>query len=287
MRQHQQSISTYYNMLKGLRDELGSYLLMPSCQCDPTCKCGVMKELADREQQEQVLQFLIGLNDTSSTVRMQMLLMSPLPMVRKAYSMLLQEERQQQITENSTISSVHAMNTSNSTNKQPRRVHDDDNKNLHCTHCNGDTHTYMGANNTTQEPQKGTITQMLDDLKFTPQLVNQIKSFLRGDGKIQSFANATVNIPNGSHAHISCLGSIQITPHLKLEDDLTTKKMIGLGKEHNGMYYLVHVTEDFLRERDPIIAAAALSSTSDLCHKRLGHLSTDQITIFSKFNFNQ
>ncbi|CAL9003908.1 unnamed protein product [Prunus brigantina] len=389
MRQHQQSISTYYNMLKGLWDELGSYLPMPSCQCNPACKCGVMKELADREQQEQVLQFLMGLNDTYSAVRTQMLLMSPLPTVRTAYAMLMQEERQRQITENSTISSVHAMNTSKSTNKQPRKVHDDDNKNLHCTHCNGDTHTVdrcyylngfptwhklhgkavkppnknkrVGANNTTQEPQKGIVTQTLDDLKFTPQEVNQIKSFLRGDGKIQAFANATgishdswiidsgatdhissspklipkkttlsnssVNMPNGSQAHISCLGSVQITPHLKLEDvlcvpgfrvnlmsvskltrhlhclisffptfcimqDLTTKKMIGLGKEHDGLYYLVPVTEDLLCERGPRIAATALSSTSDLWHKRLGHLSTGPMRVLSQtvpsisFNFH-
>ncbi|CAL9023297.1 unnamed protein product, partial [Prunus brigantina] len=53
------------------------------------------------------------------------------------------------------------------------------------------------------------------------------------------------------------------------EQDLTTKKMIGLGKEHDGLYYLVPVTEDLLCERGPRIAATALSSTSDLWHKRL------------------
>ncbi|CAL8991331.1 unnamed protein product [Prunus brigantina] len=128
-------------------------------------------------------------------------------------------------------------------------------------------------------------------------------------------------------AHISCLGSVQITPHLKLEDvlcvpgfrvnlmsvskltrhlhclisffptfcimqDLTTKKMIGLGKEHDGLYYLVPVTEDLLCERGPRIAAPALSSTSDLWHKRLGHLSTGPMRVLSQtvpsisFNFH-
>ncbi|CAL8175725.1 unnamed protein product [Prunus armeniaca] len=63
--------------------------------------------------------------------------------------------------------------------------------------------------------------------------------------------------------------------------DLTTKKMIGLGKEHDGLYYLVPVTEDFLRERGPRMAAAALSSTLDLWHKHLGHLSTGPMHVCS------
>ncbi|CAL9021584.1 unnamed protein product, partial [Prunus brigantina] len=79
LRQHQQSISVYYNTLKGLWDELGSYAPMPSCKCNPMCACGVLKELTDREQQERVLQFLVGLNETYSAVRTQILLMSPLP----------------------------------------------------------------------------------------------------------------------------------------------------------------------------------------------------------------
>ncbi|CAN6695306.1 unnamed protein product [Malus baccata var. baccata] len=55
-RQEQQSISAYYTKLKALWDELSPY------HEPPTCTCGGLKTVSDRDEKEKVMQFLMGLN---------------------------------------------------------------------------------------------------------------------------------------------------------------------------------------------------------------------------------
>ena len=43
------------------------------------------------------MQFLMGLNESYSQIKGQILLMEPLPTVNKAYSLLIQEERQRSV----------------------------------------------------------------------------------------------------------------------------------------------------------------------------------------------
>lgn len=82
LRQEQQSVSAYYTKLKGLWDELASY--------------SEISRGAQAEQQ-RIMQFLMGLNDTYSSVRGQILLMNPLPTVRQAYAAISQEEKQRSL----------------------------------------------------------------------------------------------------------------------------------------------------------------------------------------------
>jgi hypothetical protein len=67
----------------------------------------------------------MGLNDTYSAVRGQILLMQPLPNIRKIYSLLLQEEKQRKLTE-ANDSPIHAMNVKRNTriteNRQSTRL---------------------------------------------------------------------------------------------------------------------------------------------------------------------
>ncbi|KAM2104654.1 hypothetical protein ACFX1R_015231 [Malus domestica] len=69
--------------------------------------------------------------------------------------------------------------------------------------------------------------------------------------------------------------------------------MIGLGKERDGLYYLVPVQEDFvLRQTKPGVVAASASAPSNVWHQRLGHLSTGPARVLSSsipdisFNFD-
>ena len=87
LRQEQLSVSSYYTKLKGLWDELASY--------DNTAHG------AQQDQQKQ-MQFLMGLNETYSAIRGQILLMHPLPSIRQAYASVSQEEKQR------LLSSTHA-----------------------------------------------------------------------------------------------------------------------------------------------------------------------------------
>ncbi|GAV84026.1 UBN2_3 domain-containing protein, partial [Cephalotus follicularis] len=84
--QETNSISTYYTTLKALRDELSSYRSLLNCTCTGT------STLTNFFDEDYLMDFLQGLNESYASVRSQLLLMDPLPSVNKAYSLLLQEE---------------------------------------------------------------------------------------------------------------------------------------------------------------------------------------------------
>jgi hypothetical protein len=79
--QGQMSVATYYTKLKGLWDELVSFN-------SETCTCGAQND------RTKLIQFLMGLNESYSGARGQILLINPLPSVRQAYASVVQEEKQ-------------------------------------------------------------------------------------------------------------------------------------------------------------------------------------------------
>lgn len=86
--QEHNTISAYYGQLKVLWDELSLYDPFPDCNC------GKLKILLDRQQKDCVIQFLMGLNETYSDVRDQMMLLDPVPPVNRIFSMVQQQEMQ-------------------------------------------------------------------------------------------------------------------------------------------------------------------------------------------------
>ncbi|XP_061371875.1 uncharacterized protein LOC133314408 [Gastrolobium bilobum] len=56
-------VNAYYTKLKSLWDELQDHLPLPSCTC------GALHEIRTGREQDHILQFLIGLNDSYSSVR--------------------------------------------------------------------------------------------------------------------------------------------------------------------------------------------------------------------------
>ncbi|GAV83514.1 UBN2_3 domain-containing protein, partial [Cephalotus follicularis] len=80
------SISAYYSKLKQLWDEYDSLVTLPSCGCQTA------KAYVEHDQQHKLFQFLMGLNDSYSNIRSQILLMSSLPTLGQAYSLINQEE---------------------------------------------------------------------------------------------------------------------------------------------------------------------------------------------------
>lgn len=67
------SVSTYFTHLKGLWNELTNYRPLPSSSCGAT-----LRILLDLQQQEYVMKFLMGLNESYSHFHGQILLMDPL-----------------------------------------------------------------------------------------------------------------------------------------------------------------------------------------------------------------
>lgn len=89
LQQGQLSISAYFTKLKIIWDELSSY--RPTCSCGK-CTCGGLKCLAEYYHAEYVMSFLMGLNDTYSQVRGQLLLMDPIPPINKVFALITQGE---------------------------------------------------------------------------------------------------------------------------------------------------------------------------------------------------
>jgi len=127
------SVAAYYIKLKGLWDELVSFN-------SETCTCGAQND------RTKLIQFLIGLNESYSGTRGQILLMNPLPLVRQAYASVVQEEKQRElgaavnIPSNTAAIAVHG-NYSMSKGRQNNQVHGNQSNNsrnkepFQCTYC--------------------------------------------------------------------------------------------------------------------------------------------------------
>ncbi|XP_073260909.1 uncharacterized protein [Populus alba] len=98
--QNSKSITEYFSEFKALWDEYSSYRPFPSCKCGhlDSCSCNIFKHLTDRQQSDFVMKFLVGLHDSYSSVKSQLLLQTPLPSMGRVFSLLLQEESQRSLT---------------------------------------------------------------------------------------------------------------------------------------------------------------------------------------------
>ncbi|TQE05251.1 hypothetical protein C1H46_009108 [Malus baccata] len=107
-RQGQLSVSDYYTQLRALWDELASYYEPIAYDCEGS------KTRVAREETEKVMQFLMGLNETYSTLRGSILMMNPLPDTRCVHRLVLQHERQMDVA-NHREPTAHVMHTHRST----------------------------------------------------------------------------------------------------------------------------------------------------------------------------
>ena len=91
------SVVTYFTKLKGFWDELSALCPIPSYSC------GAMKEALQYQHRQRAMKFLMGLNESYSEIRGQILSMDPHPSVNQAYSLVLQEERQREVSSYKSI----------------------------------------------------------------------------------------------------------------------------------------------------------------------------------------
>ncbi|XP_019455050.1 PREDICTED: uncharacterized protein LOC109356169 [Lupinus angustifolius] len=94
IRQGDRNISTYFIDLKTIWEELDALRPLIPCICDVKCTCESMKSTNHYRESEYVICFLKGLNDQFGTIKAQFLLMEPLPTINKAFSLVIQQERQ-------------------------------------------------------------------------------------------------------------------------------------------------------------------------------------------------
>ncbi|XP_074322946.1 uncharacterized protein LOC141659910 [Apium graveolens] len=92
--QGNKSVEVYFHKLKGLWDEY--FVLEPAVDCT----CGAHKLLVERDQKHKLLQFLLGLHESNSNIRGQILMMNPLPSISQAYSFVKHDEKTRQRHQN-------------------------------------------------------------------------------------------------------------------------------------------------------------------------------------------
>jgi hypothetical protein len=84
LKQGSKTVLEYFTEMKTLWEELNSH--------QPPCRCAAMREVRNFKLEDQVIQFLTGLNDQFNVVKTQVLMLDSLPSINKVYSLVVQEE---------------------------------------------------------------------------------------------------------------------------------------------------------------------------------------------------
>ena len=93
------------------------------------------------DEKERVMQFLMGLNDSYAAVHSQILLMQPLPDTRRVYSLVLQQEKQVEVSLNRGNMNHNAMLADQNTKKTQANQVQKQKAPLHCSYCDRDYHS--------------------------------------------------------------------------------------------------------------------------------------------------
>nr|XP_016504345.1 PREDICTED: uncharacterized protein LOC107822325 [Nicotiana tabacum] len=138
-------ITGYHTKMKKLWEELNTLIVKSHCTCN--CTCGAKESMHKAEQDRRLIQFLMGLNETYTIVRDSILMMNPLPSIARAFSLLIQEERQREIKpnnhlalESSALSSSTNRHGSFKKNYSPNNNHNNRNRPF-CDYCKRPWHT--------------------------------------------------------------------------------------------------------------------------------------------------
>ncbi|KAG7996907.1 hypothetical protein I3843_01G184400 [Carya illinoinensis] len=110
----------------------------------PDCNCGKLVVINDRYQRDCVIQFLMGLNESFNATRDQIMLLDPLPPIKKIFSMVQQQEMQHLVLKSTPSPDSMALAV-----KQPYTAYKPFSKPLQpfkrdrpfCTHCKIQGHT--------------------------------------------------------------------------------------------------------------------------------------------------
>ncbi|XP_074336382.1 uncharacterized protein LOC141673531 [Apium graveolens] len=103
LHQGNMSKSAYFTKFRTLNDELDAFSVVPHCDCRKYT-CGVNKKLDVLSKSTRLSQFLTGLSNQYTAIRGHLLLMTLVPSLSAAYSLLLQEENQRDISSTSVVS---------------------------------------------------------------------------------------------------------------------------------------------------------------------------------------
>ncbi|XP_039145721.1 uncharacterized protein LOC120282957 [Dioscorea cayenensis subsp. rotundata] len=223
LRQEQLSISAYYTKLKSLWDELATY---------SDASYGTQAD------QQKLMQFLMGLNETYNAIRGQILLMNPLPSIRQAYSLVTQEEKQRILssvislgdssTSTAAMAAIHSKTTPSTTIRTEQQLQS----------FNGSppqAREFIGRQDKDRRHGSGRgrpICKYCGDLGHWAQKCFKLHGYPPGHPKSKKNFSQNSNRDIHSANHVSEASSRKMK-------DLATRRTIGLGKQCDGLYYLM------------------------------------------------
>ncbi|CAH9084058.1 unnamed protein product [Cuscuta europaea] len=142
-----QTIIAYYNFFKELWDEYVDFKTLPPCSCG-YCTCKIHEKYQELLQKESVQKFPVGLNESYSHLRSQILLQKPCPNLSSVYSFFLQEESQrllQYLTNSVPFIPDSSKNFDNSVNDSTAFLAKNNNykkkSSVTCNHCGYQGHS--------------------------------------------------------------------------------------------------------------------------------------------------
>ncbi|KAK9668861.1 hypothetical protein RND81_13G092000 [Saponaria officinalis] len=103
--QNDSSVAKYYSRLKSVWEDVRALDPLPACSCGVVskCSCALLKKIADRENKNNLIDFLMGLHPKYEALRGQILAMEPLPSVNRAFAKVHQAEVQKHISAGSSV----------------------------------------------------------------------------------------------------------------------------------------------------------------------------------------
>ncbi|XP_061351640.1 uncharacterized protein LOC133296630 [Gastrolobium bilobum] len=93
LEQGNRTVAQYFTELKILWDEVDNLIPLPRCICQVQCSCGGYNNMRKIRDRGRVIRFLKGLNNQYEHVSSQIMLIDPIPVVNKVFSMIIQQER--------------------------------------------------------------------------------------------------------------------------------------------------------------------------------------------------
>ncbi|XP_074376786.1 uncharacterized protein LOC141718302 [Apium graveolens] len=110
------SISAYFTKFRSLHNELEALSSIPHCDCGK-CSCNVNAKLDNFSKSTKLSQFLMGLGEQYTAIRGHLLLMTPVPNLSVAYSLLMQVKNQRELGVNTSIIDFVALFVKNHNNQ--------------------------------------------------------------------------------------------------------------------------------------------------------------------------
>jgi hypothetical protein len=181
------SVTTYFTKLKSLWEELSALRTIP------ICTCGSSKEIIQYQHYQRFIKFLMGLNDSYGPTRSQILLMDPLPSVNRAYALILQEERQRNISHATPLPRSAALAAMGRPSQSNMKLSTRTKEKLKCNHCGLEGHLMercyklhgYSTDSRNAKPKScahqvssGDIVGSSGNLPFTPDQCQQLLSIL-------------------------------------------------------------------------------------------------------------